>query len=239
MKKPGVGFWLFFCCFSLCVQAFAPQASGQEISAEESERNEQAVLDALRPILKSMGAGARLNYHAICREINNEKTVLFPRVNVQPSSSGSASTAVVRQLFAPDDRVVVADGAAGLIRIRIGDVNAAFLQTKIANLRLNALQQYNPYFALGAIESTSEFQSAVEKLHIYDVPVVIGGLVVEPEPRLPHLPSVITNVTIDQVLDAIAKTFGGIVAYGECNSPVDNTPCVVLTFAFARTLGTP
>jgi hypothetical protein len=235
--NPRVKFLLLFALFNLCVQASAPEASGEEERAEESERNEEAVLDALRPILRSAGASARIDYQAVCRETNKEKAVWFPRVSVQRSSNRTFGLEGVRQLFTHDDRVLVTQGARGLIRIRIGSVSAALLQTKISMLKLNALQRYNPYDAVGALKSTSEFQSAVEKLRLYDLPVVIGGLVFEPEPDLPHLPSVMENVTIDQVLDAIAKTFGGIVVYGECVSPVDNTRCFVLTFEFARKLG--
>lgn len=237
MKNPSVRFLLLFVFFSLCVQASPLEVSGQKNPAQESERNEEAILDALRPILQSAGAGARINFHAVCRETGKEKAVWFPRVNIQRSSNGTAGLEAVRQLFKHDDKVVVKRGARGLIRIRIGNVSAALLRTKISTLKLNALQQYNPYDALGAIELTSEFESAVEKLRLYNLPVVVGGLVFEPEPDLPHLPSVMKDVTIDQVLDAIAKTFGGIVVYGECVSPVDNTRCFVLTFEFARKLG--
>jgi hypothetical protein len=43
-----------------------------------------------------------------------------------------------------------------------------------------------------------------------------SAFVVEPREGLPHLPETIQNMTVDQALDVIARTFKGIVIYGEC-----------------------
>src|SRR3984957_5876809 len=43
--------------------------------------------------------------------------------------------------------------------------------------------------------------------------------IAQPADGLPHLPGVITNVTVDQALDLVAKTFRGIVLYEFCTPP--------------------
>jgi hypothetical protein len=35
----------------------------------------------------------------------------------------------------------------------------------------------------------------------------------------PHLPPLMTNVTVDDALDSVAQTFKGIVLYGACTQP--------------------
>jgi hypothetical protein len=56
------------------------------------------------------------------------------------------------------------------------------------------------------------------KIRIPALPVSIG--IGQPAEGRPHLPGVITNVTMDQALDLVAKTFRGIVLYEFC-TPLD------------------
>jgi hypothetical protein len=52
------------------------------------------------------------------------------------------------------------------------------------------------------------------KIRIPPRPFSIG--IAQPADGFPHLPAVITNVTMDQALDIVAKTFKGIVLYKFC-----------------------
>jgi hypothetical protein len=69
------------------------------------------------------------------------------------------------------------------------------------------------------MENAPEVQSAMRELNIRIParPLSIG--IAQPADGLPHLPSVITNVTMDQALDLVAKTFRGIVLYEFCSPP--------------------
>jgi hypothetical protein len=136
----------------------------------------------------------------------------------------------VRQVFNDNKTIAVTRDDRGFVRIRIGTVRGSFLQTRIPMFKLDQREQYDPETALSALEITNEFESAVDKLHLFNMPVLVNGPVADPEPNSPHLPSTMKDVTIDHVLTAIAKTFGGIIAYGECVNPVDNTPCISLIY---------
>jgi hypothetical protein len=224
-------FLLVFVLFSGWAYAFADQEIDEKDWPEQSRRNEEVVAGALRPILQSMRIGARIDYQAVCRETSDhQKTVWFPSVTVQAPPKGMTGLRVVRQLFKNDRNVVVSHALPGMIRIKIGTVRAALLRTRIPLLKLDQREQYDPETALSALEITSEFESAVDKLHLFNMPVLVSGPVDDPEPDLPHLPSIMRDVTVDQVLDAIAKTFGGIIAYGECINPMDKTACFSLTY---------
>jgi hypothetical protein len=47
---------------------------------------------------------------------------------------------------------------------------------------------------------------------------VTDMILVQPAGGLPHLPGVLTDLTVDQALDVVAKTFRVIVLYGFCPS---------------------
>jgi hypothetical protein len=50
-------------------------------------------------------------------------------------------------------------------------------------------------------------------------PTLINEIMVQPAEGLPHLPSTMTNVTMDKALDMVARTFRGVVIYGACTEP--------------------
>jgi len=42
--------------------------------------------------------------------------------------------------------------------------------------------------------------------------------IVSADPKLPHLPASMTDVTVDEALDRIAQTFGGLVIIGSART---------------------
>jgi hypothetical protein len=232
--------FLGFVLFSGWAYALTDQEIDEKDWPERSRHNREIVAGALRPILQSMRVGARIDYQAVCRETSDhQKTVWFPSLTVQAPQKGVTGLRVVRRLFKNDRNVVVSQALPGVIRIKIGTVRAALLRTRIPLLKLDQREQYDPETALSALEITSEFESAVDKLHLFNMPVLVSGPIPDPEPHLPHLPSIMKDVTVDQVLDAIAKAFGGIIAYGECINPIDKTVCFSLTYIDAKVLNLP
>jgi hypothetical protein len=81
------------------------------------------------------------------------------------------------------------------------------------------LAQYNPQIAIGAVQNAEEVRAAMRKLNVHVPPTVISILVQQPGEGLPHLPTRLTNVTVDEALDEVATTFEGIVLYGACTQP--------------------
>jgi hypothetical protein len=72
--------------------------------------------------------------------------------------------------------------------------------------------------AIVAILETREIKRASRSLGWQPVSH-LGGTVSDPFADLPHLPSSIKNMTVDQVLDLIATTFQRPVVYGACAQP--------------------
>jgi hypothetical protein len=184
----------------------------------ESEKSEEAVLNHLRTVFGVSGRGARLYYSSNCKS-PGIRAVPFPRINVQVQQKGETGLAAVRGIFTDHRNISVTEEKSGTIKIRIGAVPDAILQTKISLARLTRLQQYNPQKAIDALEETKEARAAMRKLG-FQLPVtLLSGGASEPEEGWPHLPATLRNVTIDEAFDLIANTFKGIVVYGACEQP--------------------
>lgn len=182
----------------------------------ESEHNEKTLLRYIWPALKAANKSGRIYYTAVCQSYDKSPIVAFPRFEVLPPLKGETGQAAVRDVFRSDQDVTVTEHERGIVRIRIGNVPDAILDTKISALTFGSLSQYNSTLAIGAIESNSEVQAAMRKLGVQVPLKVYNMLVIQPAAGLPHLPPTLTDVTVDQALDIVATTFKGIVMYGAC-----------------------
>jgi len=124
----------------------------------------------------------------------------------------------IRRLFPKDLQVEMLHSYPKVVSIRLEHVGVRVFSRKIATLKLNRLQQYEPSVALGALESTAEFRSAEKENGLSPVFPDPFSYLGEPNESDPHLPPELRNVTLNQVADLIAKTFGGVVVYQECPS---------------------
>jgi hypothetical protein len=56
----------------------------------------------------------------------------------------------------------------------------------------------------------------MHKLGVFSPPIPTNELLVQPAEGLPHIPRLMTNVTMDEALGFVARAFRGIVLYGAC-----------------------
>ena len=191
-------------------------------SPEASKRNQNAVLDYLLPVIYASGKATRLYYRSDCRAATDPASaaVPFPFVKVQPPSKGKTGMDAVREIFQNDKNVTVTEDSKGIIRIQIGKVPTAILQTKLSSIHLNPNGQYNPDEVFNAIVKTKEMQAAMRSLKFSSV-WNLSSTRAEPDDKFPHLPAMIGNMTAEQVLDEIAKTWAGglVIMYGACAEP--------------------
>jgi hypothetical protein len=177
---------------------------------------------ALAPALMSSGSAARLYFTSQCSMRSDtfggdRAYAPFPRLALAPSPANASPLKAVQTIFRGQRDVVVAADRSGMIMITIGDVPVALLSTKIARLTFDSDARWNPYPAIWAIERTSEVQGAMRRLNIRRLPVLIDILITRSrDNRLPHLPASLENVTMDEALDVIARTFRQLVVYGVC-----------------------
>lgn len=133
----------------------------------------------------------------------------------QPPASSTGLSAV-RLIFESEDDVSVTKGLDGVIEIKLGKVSGELLDTKIADIRFDPIERYNPSSAISALERTAEMKRAMDTLEMRSSSLFYIGLLRSPEDGGPSLPSELQHVTTDRVLDKLARSFRGLVTYGVC-----------------------
>jgi hypothetical protein len=179
-----------------------------------------AVIDYLRPVLASTGRGARVYYAATCSaEEDNfgQARLIFPAVNLQPASQGVTGIAAAQQIFRDDPNIKVAQDRSGTLRVTIGSTSIAILRTRISALTLDSSAQYTPRSAvILAIPNAPAVLAAERRLKVERIQGVIDIIAGGPSAGAPHLSKIMSDVTMDEALDYVARTFNGIVLYGVC-----------------------
>ena len=196
------------------VSVDAGEPSGISNSAGASQRNEDAVFNYLLPVANSCLRPIRVYYGTAC---SKEKPAEFPSVTVQAPGKGETGLDAVREIFAKDKNVKVTEDG-GIIRIWIGKIPTAILQAKLGRLALSPSAQYTPGVAFYELLSSKELVRAEQTLK-YMPPLTYSNLAIQPNEKLPHLPATIPDMTAEQILDKMAKTWAPevIVIYGACD----------------------
>jgi hypothetical protein len=179
----------------------------------------RAIVGYVRPVLKGVGGAARVYYAGECSGHDYPmRGILFPSVYLQPAQGATGVTAI-RQIFRDDPKVSVAQDRSGMVRITVGSVSTALLQARIPRISLTPNDQYTVLSAVDQINVTADAYAAKMGLGYSLVPFLIDHLIQLPVDGLPHLPATMQNVTLDETLDVVARTFKGVSTYGECKMP--------------------
>lgn len=183
------------------------------------ESGEDELRAALAPVLASTGGAARLYFASRCSISRDRPWLPFPRLTLVPNPPGATSLEAVQAMFRSEPDTVVTKDRSGIIRIRVGAVPIALLSTRIARLTFRPEARWNSYPAIWNIRDASEVQAAMHRLNLQLPGGLVDILLTEPSENLPHLPPSLENVTMDQALDTVARTFRDLVIYGVCTQP--------------------
>jgi hypothetical protein len=191
--------------------------SDQDRSIASNQQSKDALLKYLIPALRSAGAVGRIYYQATCRP--DDYRFRFPEIRVAVTSRAEVGLDAIQEMLRSNDDVEVTEQTPGIISVHIGKMPEEILHTRIAILNLDQDAQYSGAMAIARVESSPEVQAAMQKLEIGGGSRSISIILVPPTEGRPHLPSSIENVTMDQALDVVARTFGVVVLYGACTQP--------------------
>jgi hypothetical protein len=210
IKMSLLGSALFACQF----------VSGQELPKDRTElsnlsvRNQDTFLRDFGPVLKASGGIGRLYLYSECTGDSDD--LFFPRLELKSGDKGKAGIDLLQDAFSNIKNVTVAERHPGIMGIWIGNISNDLLKTKIEVLGLKPRERYNELLAIKAIFGTSEVETKMREYRMDPAPMVVIHSIVDPDPKLPHLPASMKNLTVDEALDRIAQTFGGLVIYEEC-----------------------
>lgn len=185
------------------------------IGASSEQRRVVTMSDFLRSLASSTDA-ARVDYMGSC-DAASPNHVIPPDVMVVNANPSQHGLSMLRTMLGNTKNAAVGE-SSGVIHVRIGAVDATIFHTRIKSLRLMPNQRYDPSEAIWALENSQEVQLELRKRNMRFA-LMQGGLESIPAEGEPHLSSAVQDLTVDEVLDKIARTFSGTVVVGECRQP--------------------
>lgn len=181
--------------------------------AEEMQVEMSGFVAHVQPILQASSNGGRVYYQGVCQGSGMSEEMRLPAIYLREVPRGKTGIEAVRSML-PTDAVV--EQRPGVISMQIAPVPAQLLNTNISNLKFTERERFNDTLAVIAIVENSDVQANMRQMG-FNVPTQdISILPASPRSGLPHLPASLSNVTMDQALDLVAKTFGNIVFFGVC-----------------------
>ena len=175
----------------------------------------------------------RLYYSDVCSGSKNDPLNNYTsNYDIRTPQSERRGMGAMRTMLETNARdAIVSKGPHGIVQVRVGAVLTSIVRARISVLQLTSLEQYNPNLAILAMQRTPEFTSAMRQSGLDFPPLDLMDMIVQqPRQGLPHLPSLITNATVDEVLDSIASTFSGIALYQVCRQPRGGRGYLTLSF---------
>ncbi len=183
-------------------------------SVPHADQIEEQAIDYVRRALDAR-SGGRIDFEAESCRAEGGDVVSFPSLKLSYPQGGTSADIALRNVFAGNRNISIKIDKS-LFRITIGRPGRSILRVRLKEVRFSSAQQYSGIYALAAVLEAPEV-SAWMKQHAAREPMhPYVGSVRGPDPSLPHLPARIQNVTVDQALDMISRTFDGIVLYGAC-----------------------
>ena len=179
-------------------------------------RAEKDIMRYVFPEMRRAGKFGRIYYNSFC-DISGQGRPPLPKLIISQTNSDDIGIGAIRKMLSQNKFVTVSEGRSGIIDIYLGIVSKKILDTRIGTVSLSRIGQYNPTVAIINFESTPEMRQSTNKAGISLSSNWLNVPVLPADDRYPHLPPSIADVAMDQALDEIAATFGGIVVYAACN----------------------
>lgn len=203
----------------------APSAEDHNNATRDARaKAEYEMFTDLTTALVATGKFARIYVHDDPCQVGELGWLVFPEMKFRAPAKGQKGLEAIRYMFGDDPHTEVSEDPSGMVRITIGKVSAELLGTKVHSLAFSQRAQYNPQLpvpdgSIDTILSAPEVKTVMAKLKVS----TIGGFfeIIEAPPieTDPHLPPSMNDVTVDEALDIVARTFGGVVSYEECRNP--------------------
>ncbi len=212
--------WWFCLAVFILVVAFecAPGSEPPNLRrglGKSGDGTRDVLVRLLERALKPVGGCGRLYALGKCGE-NGGEGIRFPKLELQAAANGKTGVEAIQDILRKDKGVSVTKGRTGMAEIRIGSVSSDFLKTKIARITLDPVERYNVWEALSAILQAKEVEISARRMGMEPATTIVLHHISEPAPGSPHLPTSMKDVTLDEALNRVAETFGGLILYREC-----------------------
>jgi hypothetical protein len=183
----------------------------------QSEPAKVSAVHYLVPVLVSAGTGAIISYRGVC---GVPGSIPFPKLKVHAPSDNATGLEAIKEIYQGNENVRVALGSDGVFRIDIGAFPKRILKARLAQVSFDRDAQFDSLSAILDLMNADYFQMAEKRLKVYRPTEIVDILTSGPGPGRPHLPVTLRNMTVEQILGVMAKTWKGIALYGvSCDDP--------------------
>ena len=197
--------------------------------AGPSHGQDQAAISPILDILRKDHLSGSLQYRGRCGKQDEYVTRGFP-ITTTPASNSEPSLQILREMFAKDPDMQVTQAPDGTIRMIDKSVPQDLLSVKIEHISFSDDPDTMgvPTIVLGFITAAPEV-----KVFMKDHGIALlapRDIIDSTSPGAPHVSGELSNVTLSQALDYMAKTFHGLWLYKECSGNYENKRGVVFWF---------
>jgi len=225
----------------LVVAVLALQSLALLDGARASSSREGNLLKPMLLVLQKSGISASLVFSARCEAPNPPE---LPPLHIV-TSTDVPPLSTLREMLADDMSIrLTQDVDGGMIRMREVSVPDDILNLRIAHISFNGVYSPgnhgvgSPNEALHIIMGSPELQTFITAHHVSLIfnDYGIGGAGRD-TPDEPHLSGSLDNVTVQQALDWVLKTFPGIWVYQNCPERETRKRMVYFRFFYLRRWG--
>jgi hypothetical protein len=199
-------------------------------SAEgQTSRHDKARAEAEHRFLNAVASVVEKTNHSVIIEYKTSGKFMLPNpIQITPVSIHADTAQTITEMLASDGRFsVVADPDGTLMVIEHG-LSQDVLNIRFKRITLSDEQRFNPDLAMNAVLEAPEIKAYL-RTHDVGLPVDIGGFISPARPDLPHLPSMIENMT---VLDAMKHIIAVFPHTGTYKESIDSRGRRVVAFGF-------
>lgn len=206
---------LFLVLWMACTQISGCKAKEQRGTGKPIDTvSDIRRLAPLLSYVKANGVSVWIEYHTSCTSDVSEEIPLDLEINSDTKNGKGDALSAIQDMVQGDEGVSVSELRPGLVGIKSDVAGPPILQAKLVNLELTETDRYNPTYAIWAGISAS--RASLQALRVRHILTTGGGLGELPSKNRPHLNPSAKYETLENLLDDVTGTFGGILVYKEC-----------------------
>lgn len=204
---------IFVIMCAACTQKMPDNADSRAVTHGDT-RSEYQKVALLMSVVKAKGGSVWIEYHNVCALESPDIIRLELAFNSDNMNGKADALSSVQDLLRDNKGVSVSELRPGVIGVRSDGVWLQALQAKVVDLKLRDIDRYNPDAAIGAAMEASEL--SLKDMHARPAEKICACLQEEPFPKRPHLSASAKYGTLEDLLEDLTRTFGGVLVYKEC-----------------------
>ena len=177
-------------------------------------RSDGEKIAPLMSVVKENGVSVWVEYSGLCISDVSEDIPLDLGIRRDKENGKGDALSAVQGMVQDNAGIAVSQLRPGTIGIKSDNLWSPVLQAKLIDLKLKDIDRYNPNVAIS--DGINASFASLPALRGRPNLKFAEGLLEEPSRQRPHLKAAAKYQTLENLLDDVVGTFGGILVYKEC-----------------------